>query len=207
MNDKRLWNTALVLAVITVFYNILEGLVSVFLGAADDSLTLFGFGLDSFIEVLSGIGIWHMTVRLKQNENENRDKFEKRALTITGISFYILTAGLLLTGIYNIWQGHKPSTTFWGIIISVISIFSMLVLMSLKINAGKRLNSNAILADANCTKTCIYLSVILLLSSILYAIFKIGYIDSFGALGIAYYSFTEGREALEKAKGKDCCND
>jgi divalent metal cation (Fe/Co/Zn/Cd) transporter len=76
--------------------------------------------------------------------------------------------------------------------------------MTAKIRTGKKLGSDAIVADAHCTRTCLYLSVILLLSSALYQIFRIGYIDSLGAVGIAYYAFQEGREAMEKAKGKEC---
>ncbi|MBN2088076.1 hypothetical protein JW964_00595, partial [candidate division KSB1 bacterium] len=59
----NLYKRALVLAKITIFYNIIEGIVSVFLGAEDETLALFGFGLDSFVEVLSGIGIWNMIKR------------------------------------------------------------------------------------------------------------------------------------------------
>ncbi len=198
---------ALWLAKITVFYNIIEGLVSVFFGYSDETLSLFGFGLDSFIEVMSGIGIWHMIVRFKNRARpeEDRDAFEKTALRITGISFYILTAGLVLTVVYNIVAGNKPETTFWGIVISSISILTMVVLMLAKLKVGRRLNSDAIIADAHCTRTCLYLSIILLLASVLYAIFRIGYIDSAGAIGIAYYAFREGREAMEKARGKGCC--
>lgn len=64
MDTKKLWNAALILAVITVFYNLLEGLVSIYFGVADETLSLFGFGLDSFIEVISGIGVWHMITRI-----------------------------------------------------------------------------------------------------------------------------------------------
>ena len=71
--------------------------------------------------------------------------------------------------------------------------------MRAKLNVGRRLNSDAIIADANCTQTCFYLSIILLASSGLYEIFHIGYIDIAGSLGIAYFAFTEGREAFEKA--------
>lgn len=205
MERNKLWNLALILAVITVFYNMVEGLVSVIFGAVDGSLTLFGFGLDSFIEVLSGIGIWHMVRRLKKSGEEDRDKFERTALRITGISFYILTVGLLATVGWNIYKGYKPETTFWGIIISLISIMSMIVLILFKRFTGNALKSDAILADADCSKTCLYLSIILLVSSILYAIFKIGYIDSIGTLGIAYFAFQEGRESFDKSKGKVCC--
>ncbi len=204
---SKLWNTALFLAVITVFYNILEGLVSVFFGISDETLSLFGFGLDSFIEVMSGIGIWHMIIRIKRSTgaDTHRDAFERTALRITGISFYVLTAGLLLTVVYNVFTGHKPQTTLWGIVISSISILTMIILMVAKINVGRKLNSDAIIADGHCTRTCVYLSIILLLASVLYEIFRIGYIDSIGALGIAYYAFMEGKESVEKAKGKKCC--
>jgi divalent metal cation (Fe/Co/Zn/Cd) transporter len=155
INNKYI-NIALVLAIITVFYNVIEGLVSVYFGVSDESLSLFGFGVDSFVEVLSGIGIWHMMMRIKRNGNEQRDGFEKRALTITGISFYILSAGLILTIAYNIYTGHKPETTFWGIVISSISILTMILLMRFKLKIGKTLKSDAIIADANCTRTCVY---------------------------------------------------
>ena len=159
------------------------------------------------LKLFSGIGIWLMVIRIKNNNNENRDSFEKTALKITGVSFYILAIGLLITVIYNIYTGHKPQTTFWGIVISMISIISMAFLTVFKLNIGKKLNSKAIIADAHCTKTCLYLSIILLISSVLFQIFKIGYIDSIGALGIAYFAFKEGKESIDKSKGKKCCDD
>lgn len=81
----RLYRWALILAFITVGYNLIEGIVSVWFGFNDETLALFGFGLDSFIEVLSGIGIVHMVMRLRQNPSaKDRDKFETTALRITG---------------------------------------------------------------------------------------------------------------------------
>lgn len=206
MDIKRVLNLALVLAVVTVFYNILEGLVSIYFGVADETLSLFGFGLDSFVEVMSGLGVWHMITRMRGNKYENRDRFERTALRITGIAFYILTVGLLATILYNVYTGHRPETTFWGIVISLISIVTMIVLMLAKLSVGKKLQSNAIIADANCTKTCVFLSVILLAASVLYELLKIGYVDSVGALGIAYFAYREGKEAMEKSKRKEDCN-
>jgi divalent metal cation (Fe/Co/Zn/Cd) transporter len=77
--------------------------------------------------------------------------------------------------------------------------------MRLKIRVGEELNSDPIIADAHCTRACIYMSVVLLVSSLLFTLTKIPYLDSLGALGIAYYSFKEGREAWEKANGKEAC--
>lgn len=204
-----LYKLAFILAYITIFYNLLEGLVSIFFGLEDETLSLFGFGVDSFVEVISGVGIWHMLTRIKNNGDENRDEFEKTALKITGTAFCLLVVGLTITAVYNFVIDHKPETTLWGIIISIISIGTMTLLINYKLNVGKALNSKALIADANCTKTCLYLSIVLLASSIGYELTGIGGIDSLGAVTIAWFSFKEGKEAFEKAKtGKECsCED
>jgi divalent metal cation (Fe/Co/Zn/Cd) transporter len=200
----NLYRRAALLAQITIFYNLIEGMVSVFFGVADETLSLFGFGIDSFVEVLSGIGIWNMVRRMKHNPEANPGPFEKKALRITGTAFYILAAGLVATAGINLYQGHRPETTFWGIVIAAISIFTMWALISFKVNVGKKLNSDAILEDANCTKACLYLSFILLLASAGFELTGIGGIDSIGAILIALFSFREGRESFEKARGEAC---
>jgi len=202
---QNLYKRASLLAQITVFYNLVEGLVSVFFGAEDQTLSLLGFGIDSFVEVLSGIGIWYMVRRIRENSGAHPGPFEKTALRITGISFYILAAGLIVTAGINIYQGHRPETTFWGIVIALISIFTMWALIHFKVKVGRQLGSEAILEDANCTKTCLYLSLILLVASAGFELTGIGGIDSIGAVLIAAFSFREGREAFEKSRGESCC--
>lgn len=203
--SKKLYNTALGLAIFTIAYNLIEGLVSTYLGYEDESLALFGFGSDSFIEVISGIGIVHMIVRIKRNPTSNQDSFERTALRITGFAFYLLTIALLTTSIYNIWIGHKPVATFFGVIISSISIVVMLILVAWKKRVGKQLESEPILADANCTMVCVYMSIILLISSGIYELTNIAYIDSLGTLGLAYFAFKEGKECFEKANSDKYC--
>ncbi|HMU91488.1 MAG TPA: cation transporter [Anaerolineales bacterium] len=207
-NTAVYWQYALWLAIFTVFYNIAEGLVSISFGVSDEALTLFGFGVDSFIEVISGAGILAMVLRIRQNPNTSRTRFEVTALRITGTSFYLLAVGLGVSAIYNLVIGHKPDTTLPGIVISVISIAVMWALVMGKRKTGRMLNSMPILADANCTMVCIYMSVILLISSLVYAVSGFGFIDSIGALGLIYFSYKEGREAFEKANGLECtCED
>jgi divalent metal cation (Fe/Co/Zn/Cd) transporter len=201
----RLYKIAFGLSVFTVIYNIIEGLISTYLGFSDDSLTLFGFGVDSFIETISGFGILHMVARIQANQNSNRDSYERTALRITGFSFYVLVLGLLSTSIYNFVTDQQPQTTLWGIIISLISIAIMWFLVSYKTKVGKALNSQAIIADAECTKVCIFMSVVLLASSGIYYFTKFPYIDSIGAIALAYLSFKEGKECFEKAKSDKHC--
>jgi divalent metal cation (Fe/Co/Zn/Cd) transporter len=201
---QQLYRIASLLALITIFYNIVEGVVSVWLGAADETIALFGFGLDSFVEVISGIGIWHMVRRLAGGATPDPDRFEQRALRITGSSFYLLAAGLAVTAVISIYQGHKPETTFWGIVVAVVSILTMWLLMHYKQSVGKALNSPAILADAACTRTCLQLSVVLLAASAGYALTGIGWLDALGSMLIALLSFREGKEAFGKARGLAC---
>ena len=199
-----LYRRAWILAAITVFYNVIEGLVSVLFGLEDKTLSLFGFGLDSFVEVISGAGVWHMTKRFGRNNDADPDTFEQLALRITGIAFYILAFGLIITSVLHFYLRHKPDTTFWGIVVAGVSILSMWLLMHSKIRVGKQLKSQAILADAVCTKTCIYLSVVLLAASMIYEFTGFGGVDSIGTIVIAILSFKEGREAFQKAKGIMC---
>jgi len=201
---QTLLKRASLLALITIFYNVIEGIVSISFGVSDETLSLFGFGLDSFVEVLSGIGIWHMVRNMRRNPNADAGLFEKRALRITGTAFYILAAGLVVTAGINLYQGHRPETTFWGIVIASISIFTMWALIHFKVKVGRELNSNAILEDANCTRACLYLSFTLLLASAGFELTGIGGIDSIGAVAIAIFSLREGRESFEKSRGGSC---
>lgn len=203
-SESTLFKQAFALSLFTIFYNIAEGVISMYFGYQDETLALFGFGVDSFIEVLSGIGIAVMIIRIRKNPSSTRSDFEKTALKITGISFYILSAGLLAGIVLNLVSQHKPETTLWGVIISLISIAVMIWLMIAKKRIGKKLHSDPIIADANCTKICVYMSLVLLASSLIYELTGFAWADVIGAAGLIYFSFTEGLEAFEKAKGHEC---
>ncbi len=204
---KKEWRTALWLAIFTITYNLVEGLVSVWFGVQDETLTLFGFGIDSFIEVMSGIGILAMILRIRHDPLSPRTPFEQTALRVTGLAFYLLAAGLGATAILNLITGHKPEATLPGVIISLISIAIMGLLVAAKRRVGHALNSAPILADANCTLVCIYMSIVLLAASIIYELTGFAFIDSLGALGLIFFSIREGREAFEKAAGLSTCCD
>lgn len=199
-----LYRRAYQLSLFTIFYNVVEGVVSILLGYRDETLALFGFGVDSFIEVLSGLGVAAMIWRIQLNPGSSKTAFEQRALKITGTSFYILSLGLLAGIVVNIVTQHKPDTTVWGAVISLISILVMVWLMNAKKKVGTDLGSEPILADSNCTKVCVYMSVVLLVSSLIYELTGFAYADVIGAAGLIYFSIGEGREAFEKAKGKSC---
>lgn len=204
-SEQKYYRQAYQLSLFTVFFNIIEGTASLILGYEDRTLSLFGFGADSFIEVMSGIGITIMILRIKQDPVSPRSKFERAALLITGSGFYLLSVGLFAAVVINIVYRHKPVTTFWGVIISIVSIAVMVWLMKAKRNIGKKLSSAPIIADANCTRICIYMSLVLLVSSLVYELTGFAYSDAIGAAGLIYLSVSEGKETFEKTKGREVC--
>lgn len=195
---------ALILAIITVVYNIVEGLVSIYFGIKDETLTLFGFGLDSFVETISALGVTQMVIRIRSNPTSPKGNYEILALKITGWCFYTLALILSISAIYNIVTGHLPSSTTAGLVIALVSILSMWVLIKAKISIGKRLNSDPIISDAKCNQVCLYMSIVLLLASGLWSLWEVPYIDAIGTAGIVYFSIKEGKEAFAKSKGIDC---
>ncbi len=201
-SDVKLFKKVWFLTLFTIFYNIAEGVVSMILGYRDETLALFGFGADSFIEVISASGILIMLVRIKRNNGKSNNEPEILALRITGLAFYLLSAGLFSGIILNLINHHKPETTLWGIIISSVSIISMTWLYRSKLNAGRKLKSQPVIYDANCTKICIYMSLVLLASSLIYELTGFAYADIIGTAGLIYFSASEGVEALNEAREK-----
>jgi len=187
------------MAILTILYNLAEGMVSVGFGLKDETLSLFGFGLDSFIEMISGLGILAMILRIRNSPDTPRSRLESTALRVTGGSFHVLAAGLAAGALYNLATHHKPESTLPGVIISLISIAFMWRLVRGKRAAGIGLQCDPLLADANCTLVCIYMSVVLLAASVVYELTGFGYIDSLGAIGLVWLSIREGAEAFEKA--------
>ena len=204
-NRDRLFRLALSLAIVTVVYNIAEGLISAWFGIKDETLTLFGFGMDSFVETISALGITQMIIRIRSHPNSERGRFEVRALKVTGWCFYALGVILTVSAIYNLIHDRQPVSTTAGVIIAVISILSMWALIRAKTYVGKKLGSAPIITDARCNLVCLYMSLVLLAASGLWYLFHIPYIDLAGTAGLVYFSVKEGKEAFERAKGLDKC--
>jgi divalent metal cation (Fe/Co/Zn/Cd) transporter len=196
----KLWRYAMLLAVLTIVFNIVEGLVSIWFGVSDDMLTLSGFGVDSFIETISAIGVVVMITRIRNNPAADKSRFEITALKLTGWCFYVLALILAAGAIFNLIHGHKPESTIAGVIISLVSIVSMLGLIIAKKRLGVALSCTPLIADANCNLVCVYMSVVLLMASGAFAFFHFGWIDTVGTAGIIFFSVREGKESLERAE-------
>ncbi len=184
----------------TIAWNSLEGLVALIAGAIAGSISLVGFGIDSFIEVTSGAALlWRMSV---DADAERRERNEKLSLRIVGACFIALAAYVLYESISDLVTRKAPQHSLPGIILACVSLVVMPNLSRAKKRVGTELGSRAMRADARQTDFCVYLSAILLAGLVLNAALGWWWADPASALVMTPIIAKEGFEAL---KGESHC--
>ena len=186
----------------TIVWNLLEGLIALAAGAMAGSISLLGFGLDSFIEVSCGAALlWRMSV---DSDVRRRDLHEKRAQQAVGICFLALAAFLAYQSAADLWFGRAPQPSVFGIVLACVSLLVMPLLSRAKRKVGSALGSAAMHADARQTDFCAYLSAILLGGLLLNAFLRIGWADPLAALLMTPIIAKEGIDALGNKPCPDC---
>jgi divalent metal cation (Fe/Co/Zn/Cd) transporter len=192
---------ALALAFFTVAYNLVEGGVAMVGAALSGSNALLGFGLDSFVESLSGmVLIWRFWKYDAAADEEQFENIERRAARLVGYSFFILGGYVVLDAGYALYQQEGPETSLIGIGLAIASLIVMPVLFILKYRLGKAIGSRSLVADSKETLACVMLSVALLIGLGAFYIWRLWWIDSVAALVIAGLIIREGFETLDEAK-------
>jgi cation diffusion facilitator family transporter len=201
---QNLNKKALVLSYFTVGYNIIEGIFALFFGTLAGSIALIGFGIDSFVESLSGsIMIW----RFRKHENlseKEEERIEKKATKLVGYSFFVLGVYVLFESVKKLYLQEHPDQSIAGIIIAILSLVIMPTLFYLKYKTGKSLKSKSLVADSKQTLACVIMSVALLIGLGLNYLYGIWWLDPIVGILIALLLFKEGKEALEEEK-LGCC--
>jgi cation diffusion facilitator family transporter len=196
VSENQLARRALRASVFTVVYNVLEGVVSMVLGARAGSAALIGFGLDSFVEALSGsVMVWRFAEhdRLSEAEIERR---ETRAIKLIGWTFAVLGAYIVYESVAKLWKHEPPQASPGGMILAAISIVVMFFLARTKRRLGEQLHSHSLIADSLETLVCIWLSVSLLVGLGLNWALHWWWADPVVGLVIAVFLFREGHELI-----------
>ncbi|SRR5258708_4206600 len=189
------------LSYFTIAWNSLEGLIAVVAGAVAGSISLVGFGIDSFIEVISGTTLlWRMTV---DADVQRRDRNERLSLRILGICFFFLAGYVAYESCSDLISTKVPGHSISGIILACISLVVMPILSRAKKKVGYELRSAAMNADARQTDFCVYLSAILLSGLLLNATLGWWWADPAAALIMVPIIAKEG---LDGIRGKGCCD-
>jgi divalent metal cation (Fe/Co/Zn/Cd) transporter len=185
----------------TIIWNSLEGLIAVLAGAVAGSISLVGFGVDSFIEVTSGAALlWRMSVDADERQRERR---ERLTLRIVGASFLILAAYVAFEAVRDLTTRTPPDVSQVGIALACVSLVVMPLLSRAKRRVGDAMDSRAMHADATQTEFCTYLSAILLGGLVLNAAFGLWWADPVAALIMVPIIAKEGIEGL---RGDPCCD-
>ena len=188
---------------LTIGWNTLEGLIAVIAGAVAGSVSLIGFGIDSFIEVTSGsVLLWRMAV---DAEVQRRELNERRALRIVGVCFLLLAAYIAYESVLDLWFKRAPEHSIPGIVLACVSLVVMRLLSRAKRRVGRALGSAAMHADAKQTEFCTYLSAILLAGLLLNAIFGLSWADPVAGLIMVPIIAKEGVDGLQGKACQDCC--
>jgi divalent metal cation (Fe/Co/Zn/Cd) transporter len=181
---------------LTIGWNLVEAVVSIWAGLMAGSTALLGFGVDSTIESTSGaILLWRL-----QDHTSHADR-EILALRLVGASFLLLAAWVGFEAVQSLWLGEEPSTSYLGIAIAAISLIVMPWLAFKKRRVAASLGSRALKSDSRQTSLCAYLSAILLGGLLLNALLGWWWADSVAALVMVPIIINEGTEAL---RGKRC---
>ena len=186
----------------TIAWNAVEGLLAVAMGVAAGSISLVGFGLDSFIEVTSGsVLLWRMSV---DADVRRRELNEKRALRIVGVCFFLLAVYVLYESVVDLLSKRVPERRVAGIILACVSLVVMPLLSRAKRSVGRAIGSAAMHADSKQTEFCAYLSAILLAGLLLNALLGWWWADPVAAIIMAPIIAKEGVDVLQGKTCDDC---
>jgi len=185
----------------TITWNSLEGIVAVVAGVRAGSISLVGFGVDSFIEVTSGTALlWRMSV---DAEEHRRERIERITLRIVGACFLALATYVSYEAASNLVEKKAPEHSLPGIILACVSLVVMPLLSRAKRRVGAHLKSAAMNADAKQTEFCTYLSAILLGGLLLNLVSDLWWADPVAALIMVPIIAKEGVDGL---RGNACCD-
>ena len=194
---RELLQRGLRLEYLTVGWNLVEGAIAVTAALAAGSVALLGFGIDSFVESVSGsVLVWRLRAETAgDRDKETIERLERRAERLVGISFFALAAYVVFDAITTLLSQERPDASPVGIALTAVSIGVMLWLARAKRRTATELGSRALAADAEQTQACWYLSIVVLTGIGLNALFSWWWADPLAALGVSLLLVREGREA------------
>lgn len=192
----------LLLSYITVGYNVIEGIISVIIGTATGSVALVGFGLDSFIESISGsVMVWRLSKHGKIS-HEEEERVEEKAANLVGVTFFILAAYVLYEAVKSLLESEPATPSLFGIVIAILSLIVMPGLAYFKNKTGKEIGSHSLVADSKQTIICVLMSVALFIGLAANYLFGIWWLDPVAGLFFVVILIKEGYSAI---KYKDLC--
>ncbi len=203
IREARDWSRiGLWLVAATLVYNVVEGVIALTAGALAESIALFGFGLDSLIEVAAaGALLWRLAVEARGREGEALEQTERTVHRFIGATFIALALYVTGQAGWTLWAGAVPQESLVGILLAGASLVIMPAIAWGKLRAAREIGSAALRAEAKETLACSYLSFALLLGLAANASLGWWWADPTAALLMVPWLVREGQEGL---RGESC---
>ncbi|WEV77291.1 cation transporter [Janibacter cremeus] len=180
---------AQLLAGASVLYNLIEAAVAITVGAIASSIALVGFGLDSLVEMASGLVIlWQFRAALPESR-------ERQALRLIAISFFALAGYVGVESVRSLVSGDGADHSTAGVVIAGVSLVVMPLLSWAQRRTGRELGSGSVVADSKQTLLCTYLSAVVLVGLLANSLLGWWWADPLAALVVAGVALREGLEA------------
>ena len=194
----RLLRRGLLLEIVTVLWNLLEGGIAVTAGVLSGSVALVGFGVDSFVETASAAVVgWRLRLELKGQSAGKAEEVERRTAKVAGGLLMVLAAYILIdAGRRLLGYGGEAKESLVGIVLTSVSLVGMPTLAWFKLKAARALGSRALRADAYETIACAWLSFTTLAGLTLNATLGWWWADPLAALVLVPLIVREGLEGL-----------
>jgi len=209
----------LAISIVSVLYNGAEGAISIGFGAESSSRSLIFFGIQSGIEVISAcLVIWRFR-HVAQPGEERMDvldahslRFEKRATIGIGALLLALSISTEATAIYVLALRKEPDESNASLVISATCLVIMVLIWLPKRYLARALNSSTMQGEATCSLSCIQITCVLFLGSLLFRVWHAGWwVDGATSLVLGLLFAWEGvkmeRWALDPKFTGGCCKD
>ncbi|MQS52121.1 cation transporter [Companilactobacillus mishanensis] len=204
VNNTELTKQGLTTEYFSLAWMIFEFAVGFSSGLAAGSILLIAFGLDSFLEIISGSTlIWRLRKEANGAPSAEILHAEKKSSLIVGTILILLGIYVTFVSLFNLFAHSAADTSVSGISIAIASVVLMPILAVRKRHIGKAMHSDALVEDGMCNITCAYMAGTVLIGSLLTALFNLWWVDSVAALVLVYFIVSEGIESLQNGLKKE----
>ncbi|KAF8553312.1 hypothetical protein OG21DRAFT_1510341 [Imleria badia] len=221
LSRRRLQQYAIAISILSVFYNTAEGVVSIVFGAESSSRALVFYGLQSAVEVISALLVTWRFLGITKPGDESTSlsktsphviRVERIATTTIGALLVALALAAIATSATSLASHDHPTTALPALLIAATATGIMIFLYLAKRYLARALDSSALHGEALCALSCMQLSIVLLVGSLIYRVWRGGWwVDAATAIVIGALFGWEGVKMIRWARNKDfdggCCAD
>ena len=172
---------------VTIAWMLVEAVIAVGAGIAARSVLLTAFGLDSVVELLSGIVVLRRLLGRAEEEISTR---------ISAVLLVLLCVYVVLFSIGGLVLRFMPEGSILGIAVSAVAIVAMPLLAGAKRRVNRVLESPSLRADIAESISCAYLAAATLAGLVVSMATGWWWVQYIAALGLLVWLIPEALEAL-----------